>query len=103
MATLHRAIKHCIKKKLLQEDPLKNFEKFKETKTFIKTIPLEVINKVFSYLDAKAHDSIIDLRDKALVYCLFDFGCRRTELSSILLSNCYLNDGYIKTFLVSLI
>ena len=95
IATIHRCIKHCIKKKLIQEDPLRNFSKFKETKTIIKTIPLEVINRVFAYLDAKAHESIIDRRDKALVYCLFDFGCRRTELSNILLSNCYLDDGYI--------
>ena len=95
ITTLHRVIKHCVKKKLILEDPLRNFTKFKETKTIVKTIPLDVINRIFAYLDAKAHDSIIDRRDKALVYCLFDFGCRRTELSNILLSNCYLDDGYI--------
>lgn len=96
--TFRRVIKYALKNKLILNDPLISFTKYKTTKTIIKTIPLETINKIFAYVDKMtniSHNKVIWKRNKAILYCLFDFGCRRKELVNIRLSNCNLDEGYI--------
>lgn len=84
LATLKSFYKFCVRKKLMTSSPAKAVKTPKLPKTLPKVLPVE---EVFALVETPAEESVLGLRDRAILELLYGSGLRISELCGLSLSD----------------
>jgi len=88
-------INYAIKNDLINENPIRHFEKVKEDTYNGDVLNQEQVTSILRYVDSKPN-TIWDLKMKCMVYIMFDTGVRMNELLHIKFSDLKLNENKIQ-------
>ena len=77
---------------LIQSDPSENLVSPKIARKLPNVLTIEEINLIINSVESNN----VGIRNKAIIEIIYGCGLRVSELTSLLLSNLFLNQGYIK-------
>ncbi len=76
---LKMVMKYNYDNEFISKDPIRDYKKLKKSKVIIKTIPLDIEDKIINYFDSMK-DTTLNLRNKVLIHLLAETGARLNEL-----------------------
>ena len=95
LAALRSFYRHCLRQRLIEEDPVALVENPKLPKPLPKSLSEQDVEQL---LAAPDRESAIGLRDKAMLELLYACGLRVTELVELRMSQVNLRQGVIRVF-----
>lgn len=78
--------------KIIKDDPTELLELPKLSQHLPEVLSVEEINKILNEIDCSDY---LGVRNKAIIETLYSCGLRVSELTDLLLSNIYFEDGYL--------
>ena len=87
--------KYLINNEIIKENPAKSILSVKQSKKIPDILSVEEINKILDSFDLTKKNNI---RDKAVISLLYSSGLRVSELTSLQLTNLFLEEDIIRIF-----
>ena len=87
--------KYLINNEIIKENPAKSILSVKQSKKIPDILSVEEINKILDSFDLTKKNNV---RDKAVISLLYSSGLRVSELTSLQLTNLFLEEDIIRIF-----